>query len=245
MALQPAEIRRWEQVLPPTFTEAERAPIWAKLHHQETSPVTRIAAAVSALALSAAGLAHATCPQGLPAGVNCGVPDAAAAPAGTYVIDPKHTAVMARVSHLDYSLSTFRFGTVTGTLTWNPAALDASTLKASVDTASIEHPLAGFPEELQGDRYLNSKAFPQATFVSTAFHRHDATHGVVSGDFTLLGVTHPQTFEVELIGAGKGFGAPRIGFEAHATIVPKAYGMGPFFATPISLTIDGEFVRQP
>ena len=207
----------------------------------------RIAAAALALAVSAAGLAQAACPENRLPGIDCGAPDSAAAPAGVYAIDPRHTAVIAKVSHLEYSRSVFRFGGVSGSLTWNPAAPDASTLKASVDTGSIAHPLAGFPEELQGDHYLNSKTFPQATFVSTAFHRRDATHGTVSGDFTLLGVTHPQTFEVELIGAGKSFGGPRIGIEAHTMIDPKAYGMppSPFFAGPIDLSIDGEFVRKP
>lgn len=207
--------------------------------------MTRTAVAVFAFALAAAGLAHATCPKGLPTGVYCGVADYKAAPAGTYDIDPKHTAVVARVRHIDYSLSVFRFGATAGELTWNPAAPQTSTLKASIQTASIETPVSGFAEELAGDRYLKSKAFPQATFVSTSFKRRDATHGVVSGDLTFLGVTHPQTFEVELIGAGKGFGAPRIGIEAKGALDPHAYGMSPFFADPIQLTIDAELARKP
>lgn len=209
--------------------------------------MTRTAAAVFAIALSAAGLAHATCPKALPPGIYCGVQDAAAAPAGTYAIDAKHTAVIAKVRHLDYGLEAFRFGTVSGVMTWNPAAPEASTLKASVETASIETPVPGFAEELSGDKFLKSKTFPQATFVSTSFRRRDATHGVVSGEFTLLGVSHPQTFEVELMGAGKGYsGAARIGIAAHTVIDPRDYGMGgPFLITPISLTIDSELVRQP
>jgi polyisoprenoid-binding protein YceI len=104
--------------------------------------------------------------------------------------------------------------------------------------------VAGFAEELS-QKYLKSPAFPQASFVSTSFHQRDATHGQVSGAFTLMGVSHPQTFDVELIGAGKGFGAPRMGVTARTAIDPKAYGMSPFFADPIQIVIDAEFVRAP
>jgi polyisoprenoid-binding protein YceI len=205
----------------------------------------RSASLAAALVLSSAGLVQAACPTGLPPGVTCGAPDAKLARAGTYKVDPNHAAVVARVSHIGYSLSVFRFGKVSSTLAWDPAAPGASKLSATVDTASIETPVPGFPEELAGDKYLKSKAFPQATFVSTSFKQIDATHGRVAGDFTLLGVTHPMTFEVELIGAGKGFGAPRMGVEARGKIDPKAFAMSPFFVDPIELVIDAEFVRAP
>jgi polyisoprenoid-binding protein YceI len=203
----------------------------------------RSAALAAVAVFASAGLAQAACPTGLPPGVTCGAPDAKLAPAGNYKVDPNHAAIVARVSHIGYSLSVFRFGKVTSTLAWDPAAPGASKLSAAVDTASIETPVPGFPEELSGDKYLKSKAFPQATFVSTSFKQIDATHGRVAGDFTLLGVTHPMTFDVELIGAGKGFGAPRIGVHAHAMLDPKAYAMSPFFLDPIELAIDAEFVR--
>lgn len=204
----------------------------------------RLAAISMVALLSSAGLAQAACPTALPPGVTCGAPDAKLAPAGVYKIDPKHAAVVARVSHIGYSRSVFRFGDVAGQMTWDPAAPDASKLTATVSTASIETPVAGFAEELS-QKYLKSPAFPQASFVSTAFHQTSPTHGQVSGAFTLMGVTHPQTFEVELIGAGKGFGAPRVGVNARTAIDPQAYGLSPFFVDPIELVIDAEFVRAP
>lgn len=204
------------------------------------------ASAILALgALFVAPVAHAqgTCPTGLPPGVTCGTPDIAGAPAGTYTIDPSHTAIVAKVSHIGYSYSMFRFGKVTGSLEWNPAAPQSSKLTTSVETASILTPVPGFPAELSGPQYLKSAAFPTATFVSTAFHRQDATHGKVDGQFTFLGVTKPMTFEVTLIGAGKGFGSPRMGIEATSSLDPKAFGMSPFFVVPIQLIIEAEFVK--
>jgi polyisoprenoid-binding protein YceI len=199
--------------------------------------------ALGAVIAGSAAQAQSTCPAALPPGVACGTPSIAGAPAGTYNIDPNHAAIVAKVSHIGYSYSVFRFGKVTGSLAWDPASPGKSRLTAAVDTASIATPVPGFPAELSGPKYLNATAFPQASFVSTAFRRLDATHGKVDGQFTFLGVTRPMTFDVTLIGAGKGFGAPRMGIEATSSLDPKAYGMSPFFVVPIQLTIDAEFAK--
>ncbi len=203
---------------------------------------TSILAAAAGLALAAGAPALAQ----LPPGVFVGEHDYKAATAGAYAIDPFHTGVIAKVSHIGYGLSVFRFEKVDGALTWDPAQPAKSTLTVTVETASIATPVPGFATELQGDNFLKSAAFPKATFVSTAFHQTDAGHGTVDGQFTLMGKTHPVTFEVELEGAGKGFGGhPRIGVEAKANINPADYGLNPMFATPIQLVIDTEFEKKP
>ena len=196
------------------------------------------------LGLATASAALAACPTGLPPGVFCGSKDISQAPAGTYALDPNHAAVIARVSHLGYSYSLFRFDKVEGALVWNPAAPSRSSLSASVETASVATNVAGFAKDIAGPNFLKSAAYPKATFVSTAFRRTDATHGKVEGQFTLMGKTRPVTFEVELIGAGKGFGSPRMGVEARARINPGDYGLPAVMNAPIDLVIDAEFEQK-
>jgi len=196
------------------------------------------------IAAPAAALAAPACPPGLPPGVGCGGKNLAAATAGTYALDHNHAGVVARVSHLGYSYSIFRFGKVKGELKWDPAAAAASKLSVTVQTASIATNVEGFAEELAGDKFLKSTAFPEATFVSTAFRPIDATHGEVDGQFTLMGKTAPVTFKVELVGAGIGFGKPRLGVHAVTWIDPKTYGLPPLMTVPIELVVDAEFERQ-
>ncbi len=199
-------------------------------------------AVVLAMAAPIPALAQAA----LPPGVFAAERDIALATAGAYALDEAHTAVIVRVSHLGYSQSVFRFDRVKGSLTWDPAAIGKSQLSATVDVASITTNVKGFAEELTGDGFLKAKAFPQATFVSTAFKPTDKTRGKVEGQFTLMGKTRPVTFDVELGGAGKGFGGkPRIGVHAVATINPQDYGMPPFFTDPIQIQIDTEFEKNP
>jgi polyisoprenoid-binding protein YceI len=56
-----------------------------------------------------------------------------------------------------------------------------------------------------------------------------------------MGVTKHVTFQVDLVGAGKGFRGPVIGVTAHTTLDPKTYGLPGFITGPIELTIDTEF----
>jgi polyisoprenoid-binding protein YceI len=192
-----------------------------------------------------AALAQAPAPGTLPPGVFAGVRDIALATAGTYTLDEQHSAVIVRVSHIGYSQSVFRFDRAKGSLTWDPAAIEKSKLSASVETASITSNVKGFAEELAGDNFLKSKAFPEATFVSTSFKPVDKTRGRVEGQFTLMGKTRLVTFDVELGGAGKGFeGKPRIGVHAVATINPQDYGLPPLFIDPIQIQIDTEFEKS-
>ena len=185
-------------------------------------------------------------PQALPPGVYMGEADYKQAPAGTYTLDPDHTAVIARVSHLRYSYSVFRFDRASATLVWDPANAAACSLNAKVDTASITSNVKSFGEQLSGDDFLKAGAFPQATFTSTAFKQTGANRGKVDGQLTLMGMTKPVTFDVELVGAGKGFaGQPRLGVTARSSINPVDFGLPALLGDAIEIVIDSEFQRNP
>jgi len=193
-----------------------------------------VAAAIAGAALLFAGAAQAQ---------TAADPNAAAA--GAYTIDRNHTAVLARVPHAGFSYEVFRFGAVQGALTWNPANTAANGLNVTVATNSIQTPVEGFAEELQGERFLNSAGHPNATFVSTAFRQIDATHAEVDGTFTLKGVTKPVTFRVELIGAGQNQrGTPTLGFRATALINNADYNFPGFIRGQSEIVVEGEFNRQ-
>lgn len=197
------------------------------------------------LALALALVAgSATLAQAAPAPPPPPVRDYKAAPAGTYVVDKNHASVVARVPHQGFSYSTFRFGEVTGTLTWDPAKPTASTLSVSVDPKSIATPVKGFADELAGDRFLKSTAFPAITFTSKSFTVTNATHGKVAGDLTLLGVTKPITFDVELVGVGTGFRGPVMGITAHGQFLPGDYNLTLTTKDPVQLDLEVEFDRR-
>ena len=201
---------------------------------------------IASLALAGPAAAQGTCPPGMPPGVFCGERNIAHATAGTYAVDPDHAAVFARVSHIGYSYSIFRFDRVAGSLTWDPAAVANSKLAASVKTESITSNVKGFASQLAGDNFLKAPQFPEIAFASTAFRPTDATSGKVDGQMTLLGKTAAVTFDVTLVGAGKGLmGQPRIGIHARSWIKPADFPLPAMFTDPIEIVLDVEFERKP
>jgi polyisoprenoid-binding protein YceI len=208
--------------------------------------MNRLRALPVAFVLSLAAIPAVAQSSDLPPGVFRGGKSLGDARAGTYALDPDHTSVLARVSHIGYSWSVFRFDTTAGKLTWDPAAPGKSALSIAVQTASITSNVKGFAATLAGEQFLKSAAFPEATFVSTAFRPTDALRGKVEGNLTLMGRTGPVTFDVELVGAGKGYAErPRLGVHGRAAIVPKDYGLSPVFGDAIEIVVDTEFAREP
>lgn len=195
--------------------------------------------------LIAAAQTQGTQPNGLPPGVYMGEADYKQAPAGGYAIDPDHASVIARVSHLRYSWSIFRFDKVSGSLKWDPANPANSTITAKVETASITSNVKGFAHDLASDKFLKSAAFPEATFVSSAFRQMSTRRGKVDGQLTLMGKTRPMTFDVELVGAGKGFAdRPRLGVSARGTINPVDFGLPALLGDAIEIVLDVEFQKD-
>jgi len=221
--------------------------------------LTRIRLISSAVALAVLGATATTLGQAkaevstvpaIPMVIPHGQKDISLVPSGSYSLDPNHVSVIARVSHLGFSFSIFRFGRAAASLAWDHDRPERSKLSASVQTSSIATNVEGFAAQLAGDKYLDSAKWPEAQFVSTAFHQVDATHGTVDGKFTLMGKTRPVTFDVALVGAGPGFaGGPVmghvIGIHAEAAISPTDYGLSPLFKDPIAIVIDTEFDKKP
>ncbi|MBU3077796.1 YceI family protein [Sphingomonas quercus] len=172
--------------------------------------------------------------------------DPAAAPAGTYNVDGRHASVIARIGHGGgSSLSTFRFGTVSGSLDWNPAQPQASKVNVTVDVKSIQTPIAGFADELIGDTFLNVAKYPTATFTSTSIQRTGPTTGKITGNFTFMGVTKPIVVDARMVGAGKGArNASVVGFSGTTKFKRSEFGytsrLGPI-GDEVELLLDIEF----
>lgn len=211
--------------------------------------IRALGALASALAISlmaSSAQAQSGQPTDLPPGVFMGEADYKQAPAGSYTIDPDHASVIARVSHLRYSWSIFRFDRLSGALNWDPVNTASSALTAKVETASITSNVKNFGQQLAGDDFLKARRFPEVTFVSTAFRQMSTRRGKVDGQLTLMGKTKPVMFDVELVGAGKGFaGQPRIGANARASINPVDFGLPSLLGDAIEIVIDVEFSRNP
>ncbi len=167
--------------------------------------------------------------------------------AAVYTLDPAHSFVNFRISHLGFSWLTGRFTRLSGKLAYDPQKPEASSVSVSIDTTSFDSGHSERNIHIKGPDYLDAGKYPEATFVSTGY-QGDAENGILSGQLTLHGVTRDIRFEVSKVGQGNDpWGGYRTGFEGSVTIRRSDYGMesnlGPL-ANEVYLDLFIEAVRD-
>ncbi|WP_043348739.1 YceI family protein [Methylobacterium sp. B1] len=175
--------------------------------------------------------------------------DPAQIQAGTYAVDPGHTQVGWRVSHMGFSNYAGGFSDVSGTLELQPKNPAAAKLSVKIPVASVTTTSAKLTDELKGDQWLDAAKFPDMTFVSTKVTPAGKDHAKVTGDLTLHGVTKPVTLDVTLVGAGVNPLSKKytVGFEATGTLKRSEFGVKtyvPLIGDELHLTIAGAFEKQ-
>jgi polyisoprenoid-binding protein YceI len=183
-----------------------------------------------------------------------GMPDKTEAPAGVYKLDPAHTSLSFKLSHLGFSHFTSRFAKVQATLTFDPANPAGMSVEATIDPKSLDliAAPAGFHDSLTGKEFLDAGAFPQITFKSTRVDKTGPNTANVTGDLTLHGVTRPIVMAVTFNGgyAPNAYDGARIGFSATTDFKRSDFGVGAGLPAPgtnmgvgdkVSVTIETEF----
>ncbi len=172
------------------------------------------------------------------------------AQAADYIIDTKgmHASIKFRVVHLGYSWLYGRFNQFNGQFSYDQASPEKTTLSINIDTNSVDSNHAERDKHLRGDDFLHVDKYPTAKFVSTGFTSGKNGAGVLTGNFTLNGVTLPLDIAVTKIGEGKDpWGGYRVGFEGKAKFTMADYGilknLGPA-SKDVELMLSIEGVRK-
>lgn len=175
--------------------------------------------------------------------------DPAKMPAGTYVLDPQHASLIARVSHGGFSAYTIRFRMTEARYSWDPASPQTAQVEATVDPASFDSGL-GKADAAMAESFLKVKRFPTARFVSTSIQPREGGRGTMTGDLTLLGQTRPVTFDVTWNGYDSGVFGRRSGFSARGVIKRSDFGIDYLLRPPlgfvgdeVELILELEFVK--
>jgi polyisoprenoid-binding protein YceI len=169
-----------------------------------------------------------------------------AAQAADYTIDGTgggmHSSVTFRASHVGISSLWGRFNDISGSFTYDPANIAASTITVDIDPASLDTNLEARDTHLKSADYVDVAKFPEAGFVSTQIHDLGDGKIHVFGNFTLHGVTKEINFEAVRTGEGETpFGDYRVGFEGETTLNLPDYGIN---AGELMLILAIEGIRQ-
>jgi len=141
-----------------------------------------------------------------------------------YNIDNKHSFANFSIRHL-VAKTSGSFSDVTGVINIDRDNLDNSSVNATIKVASINTSLAKRDAHIKKPEFLDAVNFGEITFVSKKIEAKSATKGLMTGDFTMHGVTKTITLPFTVLGFGPdSWGGQRSGFEATTVIKASDYG---------------------
>jgi polyisoprenoid-binding protein YceI len=174
----------------------------------------------------------------------------------TYQIDPAHSSAQFKVRHMMISNVKGEFHKISGMVNFEPANPTASTVEASIETASIITRDPQRDTHLKSGDFLDVEKFPVITFKSKKVRSSGSGKFIVTGDLTIRGVTKEVILDVEDVTeeVKDPVGNVRRGATAETRINRKDFGInfnmaleagGFVIGEDVDITIDVEMIRQP
>jgi polyisoprenoid-binding protein YceI len=174
---------------------------------------------------------------------------------GTYTVDTNHTLVRWEVDHFGVTPYTGLFGDATGTLVLDTANPAATRVEITIPVSKVTTASAGLTAHLLrpgkdgGKPDFFGAAPADARFVSTKVEIMGQSV-VITGNFTLNGITRPVTLETRFYGATKMTaamgGKDNVGFEARTVIRRSEFGLNaliPMVSDEVRLQIIAAFEK--
>jgi len=142
-----------------------------------------------------------------------------------YAVDPAHSSVGFKISHMGLAWVHGRFDDFAGEFKVDPEDPSQSTFMMSIKTDSIDTNNKKRDDHLRSAEFLNVKEFPVMTFQSRTVKAVDG--GLeITGDLTLHGMTNPVTLSLK---GGKMTefprGTHRTGYSTDLVLKRSNYGM--------------------
>ena len=145
--------------------------------------------------------------------------------AGEYAVDPAHTSVEFVVRHMMISNVRGRFRDVSGTITVDEVP-ERSHVEVAFKAASIDTGIGERDRHLRSPDFFDVERYPTIHFRSTKVEPAPARRWVVTGDLTILDVTHPVILQVRFEGANaSATDGERIAFTAAGEVNREDWGL--------------------
>jgi polyisoprenoid-binding protein YceI len=172
----------------------------------------------------------------------------AAAQAGTWQIDPNHSAAQFSVRHLGVSTVRGAFTKVSGSAKYDPANPANDSLDATIDANSVDTRVEMRDNDLRSPHFLEVAKYPTITFHSKSAKAAGDGKLQITGDLTIHGVTKEVVLDVDVPSAPikDPWGNQRIGTSASTKINRQDFGVSGgagAVGDDINITIDVELIQ--
>lgn len=108
----------------------------------------------------------------------------------SYTIDSNHTYPLFETDHLGFSTQRGRFNKTSGKIVLDTATHRGS-VEVSIDASSIDMGFAKWNENMRGEGFFNTDAYPTISFKAERFTFDGDKPVTAEGSLTLLGITKP------------------------------------------------------
>jgi len=143
-----------------------------------------------------------------------------------YAIDPSHTSVVFKITHLGFSPVYGQFAKSQGSFTIDEAKPEKSAFDVTVFTDSVNTHEAKRDKHLRSPDFFNSKQNPKITLKSKSVKKTGEDTYDITADLTLNGVTKPVSFAFKRFRTGQDpYGKVRTGGETSFKIKRSEFKM--------------------
>ena len=141
-----------------------------------------------------------------------------------YRIDDSHSFANWSIRHVA-SKTSGTFSDIKGMILIDANDLTKSSVEAKINMLSVNSSHAKRDKHIKEADYLNTEKFAEATFVSKKIEASSKTEGVMTGIFTMHGVSKEMTFPFKVLGFDSDpWGGYRTGFEAKTSLKASDFG---------------------
>jgi polyisoprenoid-binding protein YceI len=142
-----------------------------------------------------------------------------------YQLDPAHTSVGFKVKHMMVTNVKGTFGKVSGTITFDAAKVENSSVSVTIEAASVDTHEEKRDNHLKSEDFLDVANYPTITFQSTKVWKK-GEQWIATGNLTIRGVTKSIELPFTLNGpATNPWGQQVIGIEAATQIDRTEFGL--------------------
>ena len=143
-----------------------------------------------------------------------------------YKIDENHSFANWSVRHVA-SKTSGTFSDITGKILIDRDNLANSSVEAKINMLSVNSSHVKRDKHIKEADYLDTEKFAEMTFVSKKIEAKSNTEGMMTGTFTMHGVSKEMTFTFKVLGFGTDpWGGYRSGFEAKTSLKASDFGFG-------------------
>ncbi len=145
----------------------------------------------------------------------------------SWKIDPAHSEINFTVRHMMISNVRGRFEAFTGTVEFDQQNPANSSVDVQIEAASVNTREAQRDTHLRSADFFDAETHPYLTFKSKKVEVVDDSHGRITGDLTIHGVTKEVVLDTEFNGMSQSpWGFSSAGFSATTKINRKDWGLG-------------------